>query len=124
MLQTPNLIAPCKRIVEGGFTVPNFGEFRVGTVFESNLAYTLRFMIDQSVPGANWIELPAGTYTLRDKKTSHCQLEVDVLCVFSMPLGLVWVDVDARFAAPFIVLTRLYHMRQRAIGAMLHPFVF
>jgi DNA polymerase elongation subunit (family B) len=28
----------------------------------------------------NWIEAPAGSYTLRDKKTSHCQIELDIDC--------------------------------------------
>ncbi|TPX31708.1 DNA-directed DNA polymerase [Synchytrium microbalum] len=79
MVQTPNMINACKRAVEAGFYVSNFGDFKVGAVFESNLAYTLRFMIDQAVLGANWIELPAGTYTIRDKKSCHCQLEVDIL---------------------------------------------
>ncbi|TPX37785.1 DNA-directed DNA polymerase [Synchytrium endobioticum] len=78
MLQTPNLINPCKRALETGFSLPNYGEFRVSTVFESNLAYTLRFMIDQSVPGANWIELPRGSYSIRGNKTCYCQLELDV----------------------------------------------
>ncbi|KZS94329.1 hypothetical protein SISNIDRAFT_453212 [Sistotremastrum niveocremeum HHB9708] len=48
--------------------------------FESNIGYTLRFMIDTKVVGMNWIEIPAGNYRLRDKgsKLSHCQIEVDV----------------------------------------------
>lgn len=72
--------------------------------FESNIAYTLRFMIDHHVrlsgPGSwrcrsnanscppqivgmNWIELPKGTYKLRSErdKISNCQLEIDCECV-------------------------------------------
>ena len=63
--------------------------------FESNIAYTLRFMIDTKVcclthplaatnppqvVGMNWIEIPAGQYTLlegKDRK-SHCQIELSV----------------------------------------------
>ncbi|KAJ6485901.1 DNA polymerase family B-domain-containing protein [Mycena sanguinolenta] len=48
--------------------------------FESNIAYTLRFMIDTKVVGMNWIEVPAKKYTIvseRDKK-SRCQLEINV----------------------------------------------
>ncbi|KAI0731291.1 DNA polymerase family B-domain-containing protein [Earliella scabrosa] len=48
--------------------------------FESNIAYTLRFMIDTKVVGMNWIEIPGGKYTLlsgKDKK-SHCQIELNV----------------------------------------------
>ncbi|KAI5989332.1 DNA polymerase family B-domain-containing protein [Pisolithus albus] len=32
--------------------------------FESNVPYVLRFMIDTKVVGMNWIEIPAGKYTL------------------------------------------------------------
>lgn len=44
-----------------------------------NVAYTLRFMIDYGVVGMNWIELPAGSYTLRhdSAKISRCQIEAD-----------------------------------------------
>ncbi|KAH8082305.1 DNA polymerase family B-domain-containing protein [Filobasidium floriforme] len=47
--------------------------------YESNIAYTLRFMIDTKIVGMNWIELPAGKYTVRSgsKKVSSCQLEAD-----------------------------------------------
>ncbi|KAJ6581215.1 DNA polymerase family B-domain-containing protein [Mycena capillaripes] len=50
------------------------------STFESNIAYTLRFMIDTKVVGMNWIEVPAKKYRIlsgKDKK-SHCQLEIDV----------------------------------------------
>ena len=47
--------------------------------FESNIAYTLRFMIDTKVVGMNWIEVPKGKYTiLNEGKRSHCQLEIEV----------------------------------------------
>ncbi|KAG2070221.1 hypothetical protein BDR04DRAFT_1100449 [Suillus decipiens] len=48
--------------------------------FESNIVYTLRFMIDTKVVGMNWIEIPAGQYKLvseKDKK-STCQIELRV----------------------------------------------
>lgn len=48
------------------------------TTFESNIPYTLRFMIDTKVVGMNWIEIPAGKYTLlkgKEKKSS-CQIEL------------------------------------------------
>ncbi|KAI0766572.1 DNA polymerase family B-domain-containing protein [Trametes elegans] len=48
--------------------------------FESNIAYTLRFMIDTRVVGMNWIEVPAGQYAViegKDKR-SHCQIELSV----------------------------------------------
>ncbi|PCH44386.1 delta DNA polymerase [Wolfiporia cocos MD-104 SS10] len=52
--------------------------------YESNIAYTLRFMIDTKVVGMNWIEVPAGSYKLirdtgkTDRKRSHCQIELSV----------------------------------------------
>ncbi|TRM65267.1 ribonuclease H-like domain-containing protein [Schizophyllum amplum] len=48
--------------------------------YESNIAYTLRFMIDTHVLGMNWIEIPAGKYSLvkDDRKKSQCQIEVNI----------------------------------------------
>lgn len=46
--------------------------------FESNIVYTLRFMIDTKVVGMNWIEVPAGNYTLVPAKKSKCQIEISV----------------------------------------------
>jgi DNA polymerase delta subunit 1 len=47
---------------------------------ESNLAYTLRFMIDTDIVGGNWITIPKGSYTRRGNMsaTSTAQIEVDV----------------------------------------------
>ncbi|KAM0756294.1 hypothetical protein T439DRAFT_308756 [Meredithblackwellia eburnea MCA 4105] len=49
------------------------------TTYESNIAYTLRFMIDHHIVGMNWIELPAGKYTIRTatQKVSKCQIEIE-----------------------------------------------
>ncbi|KAI9635703.1 putative delta DNA polymerase [Dioszegia hungarica] len=46
--------------------------------FESNIAYTLRFMIDTKVVGMNWVELKGGKYTEMQgsEKKSLCQIEV------------------------------------------------
>ncbi|KAI9631484.1 hypothetical protein KEM48_014308 [Puccinia striiformis f. sp. tritici PST-130] len=58
----------------------NFREmFTACTTFESNIAYTLRFMIDKKVTGMNWLEVPPGSYTLRkdSEKASNCQIELD-----------------------------------------------
>jgi DNA polymerase delta subunit 1 len=39
-----------------------------------------RFMIDREISGADWVELPAGTYSIRTKeeKVSRCSLEADI----------------------------------------------
>ncbi|KAF7770588.1 hypothetical protein Agabi119p4_6562 [Agaricus bisporus var. burnettii] len=46
--------------------------------FESNIVFTLRFMIDTKVVGMNWIEVPPGKYKLvtSQHKRSHCQIEL------------------------------------------------
>ncbi|KAG7443660.1 uncharacterized protein BT62DRAFT_988235 [Guyanagaster necrorhizus] len=48
--------------------------------FESNVAYTLRFMIDTKVVGMNWIEVPCGKYNIinNEGKKSLCQLEISM----------------------------------------------
>ncbi|KAF9447509.1 hypothetical protein P691DRAFT_776079 [Macrolepiota fuliginosa MF-IS2] len=46
--------------------------------FESNIVFTLRFMIDTKVVGMNWIEVPAGKYKLitGQQKRSQSQIEL------------------------------------------------
>ncbi|SCV68659.1 BQ2448_780 [Microbotryum intermedium] len=61
----------------------NFRELFTGEAvmtYESNIAYTLRFMIDHGIVGMNWIELPPGTYQMKrpSEKVSNCQLELEV----------------------------------------------
>ena len=47
--------------------------------FESNIAYILRFMIDNKVSGMSWVKAPAGKYRiLHDKTVSRCQLEIQI----------------------------------------------
>lgn len=48
---------------------------QVFELYESNIEYNLRFMIDTDVVGCNWIELPAKKYRVRDSKRakSLCQ---------------------------------------------------
>ncbi|MBW0480701.1 hypothetical protein O181_020416 [Austropuccinia psidii MF-1] len=55
-------------------------KFSACSTFESNISYTLRFMIDKKVTGMNWLEVPAGSYTLRQEsdKVSNCQIELDI----------------------------------------------
>lgn len=57
----------------------------ITTTFESNVQFTLRFMIDTKLVGMNWIEVPAGSYKLtpESKKRSHCQIELSVRSVLS-----------------------------------------
>ncbi|GAA5857179.1 hypothetical protein JCM8547_009357 [Rhodosporidiobolus lusitaniae] len=58
----------------------NYKDFFQGEslmTYESNIAYTLRFMIDHHIVGMNWLELKAGTYNLKSSKISNCQYEVE-----------------------------------------------
>lgn len=80
----PRLIAPAKRLLEtGSVSVDPYGapSYRI---FESNVDFEIRFMVDTHVVGCCWIELPRSKYTVRDAKSGpHCrvsraQLEVDV----------------------------------------------
>ncbi|KIM44857.1 hypothetical protein M413DRAFT_442827 [Hebeloma cylindrosporum] len=52
----------------------------ITATFESNIVFTLRFMIDTKVVGMNWIEVPAGKYKIVPprSKRSTCQLEINV----------------------------------------------
>ena len=75
----PSLIPGLKRLFDDGVTIPNLGLIR-GQTYESNVPFVLRFMIDNNIQGADWIELPARTFSIRDEsqKISRCTLEVDV----------------------------------------------
>ncbi|GAA5977284.1 hypothetical protein JCM5350_002416 [Sporobolomyces pararoseus] len=45
--------------------------------FESNIAYTLRFMIDHSIVGMNWLELKVGQWSFVKNPLSNCQYEIE-----------------------------------------------
>lgn len=77
-LRDPKNIAAAKRTVEKGLTFAGFTNWAPSQTFESNLAYLLRFMIDCKVTGANWIELPAGTYQMRNDYNSNAQINVEI----------------------------------------------
>jgi DNA polymerase delta subunit 1 len=76
-------------ILEQGIPIDSLGITRGFATFESNVLFVLRFMVDCSIVGGNWIELPAGTYsrTVADSpsRLSHCQIEVH--CHFSTILS-------------------------------------
>ncbi|XP_063979553.1 DNA polymerase delta catalytic subunit isoform X2 [Diachasmimorpha longicaudata] len=79
----PRLVAACKRLLEKEVVYSAF--HHEYTAFESNIDVDIRFMVDTSVVGCSWVELPPGTWKIRGKfdhqsvpVTSRCQLEVDV----------------------------------------------
>lgn len=75
-----------------------------GPTYESNVPYALRYMIDMSIVGGNWVELPAGSYSLvhGGAQQSHCQLEAHVAhsAVISHPCEGEWAKL-----APFRILS-------------------
>ena len=75
----PSLVPGVKRVLDDGVQVSGVGVIR-GQTYESNVPFVLRFMIDNEISGADWVELPAGTYDVHEAKdhTSRCTLEVDV----------------------------------------------
>ena len=75
----PTLVNRLRTQIMDGFTVQGYGSYR-GSTYESNVPFVLRYMIDKSIQGSDWIELPAGSYSIRDssQKTSRCSTEVDV----------------------------------------------
>ncbi|XP_011801895.1 PREDICTED: DNA polymerase delta catalytic subunit [Colobus angolensis palliatus] len=78
-LALPRLVAPARRLLEQGIRVAGLGTPSFAP-YEANVDFEIRFMVDTNIVGCNWLELPAGKYTLRlKKKTTQCQLEADVL---------------------------------------------
>jgi DNA polymerase delta subunit 1 len=77
----PKYISLVKRILESGMDFPGYGMQGFQT-YESNIDFEIRFMADMNIVGCNWIEVPAGTYKIRDQKEymSRCQLEIDLKC--------------------------------------------
>ncbi|XP_064635067.1 DNA polymerase delta catalytic subunit-like [Lineus longissimus] len=108
----PRIVPAAKRILEGGFNVSGYSTQAYST-FESDIAYVVRFMVDTDVVGCNWIEIPAGSYSLRGCSSnnnkenspplrSRCQIELDVSWerFISHPAEGEWSKV-----APFRILS-------------------
>ena len=47
-------------------------------LFESNMDFTLRFMIDANIEGMSWVELPVDSYYIQPHDSSQCQYEVNI----------------------------------------------
>jgi DNA polymerase delta subunit 1 len=75
----PNHVPTAKRALETGFAFGRYEDKIYFSTFESNLPFIMRFMVDTKVTGMNWIELPERKYTVRERHSSKCQIEVDVL---------------------------------------------
>lgn len=75
----PSMVAGVKRLLEDGVQISGAGMLR-GQTYESNVPFVLRFMIDKDISGADWVEFPAGTYSIKNHvdQVSRCSLEVDI----------------------------------------------
>nr|XP_026495272.1 DNA polymerase delta catalytic subunit [Vanessa tameamea] len=76
----PKLIAPAKRLIE---RQPTSFELTDPLFYETNIDFDIRFMVDTSVVGCSWIELPIGKWSVRSKHSpvkpeTRCQIEVDI----------------------------------------------
>jgi DNA polymerase delta subunit 1 len=75
----PSLVPGLKRLFDEGISVPNTSAIIRGQTYESNVPFILRFMIDKDIYGSDWVELKAGTYSIRSSSTvSRCSIEADV----------------------------------------------
>ncbi|KCV68427.1 DNA polymerase delta subunit 1 [Fonticula alba] len=77
----PRFISPLRRALENGVSLGATGPFlEFPGVFEANIEYVLRYMIDKGIGGSSWIELPPGKYYLRPphERVSTSQIEADI----------------------------------------------
>ncbi|XP_020676528.1 DNA polymerase delta catalytic subunit [Dendrobium catenatum] len=97
----PTMVASCRGILERGIQIEGLGSKNFLT-YESNVLFTLRFMIDCDIVGGNWIDVPAGKYKNTKASISYCQLEVD--CLYS---DLISHVPEGEFSkmAPFRILS-------------------
>ena len=57
-------------------TLPHGQTHAACPTFESNVPFVLRYMIDSSINGSTWLELPQGTYARRTSQhmVTHTQV--------------------------------------------------
>ena len=78
----PRWIPPLRRVLENGhFSVPRMDRFPEHDTFESNIAFTLRFMIDNKLRSMSRVQMRADKYMPGggSQTTSSCQISVDVM---------------------------------------------
>ncbi|KAL6749067.1 DNA polymerase delta subunit one [Haematococcus lacustris] len=78
VMALPNLVTPCRSLVEGGLALPSGVHLPACTSYESNVLFAMRFMVDTGVVGGSWVELPAGSYVVLPTLQTYCQIEVHV----------------------------------------------
>ncbi|KAK9843469.1 hypothetical protein WJX81_004288 [Elliptochloris bilobata] len=106
VVATPNLVAQARGILEGGIFVEALNTTRAFLTYESHVVFALRFMIDASIVGGNWVELPPSKYRLvpdaDPARVTHCQLEAHVHYA-----SLISHEPEGRWSrlAPFRILS-------------------
>jgi len=76
----PSMVPGVKRLIDDGINISGYGILR-GQTYESNVPFVLRFMIDNNISGADWIELPATKYSMitnSSHQISRCTIEVNI----------------------------------------------
>ena len=58
-----------------------------------SLLCSVSLSLPMQVVGMNWIEVPAGQYTLINQPKSHCQIEISLRSVESSSFGFTVPDV-------------------------------
>jgi len=76
----PSMVPTARGVLQSGLNWSGHGQDVFATTYESNILYTLRFMVDNDIAGGQWLELKAPDYTARpsSSRTTHCQYEFDV----------------------------------------------
>lgn len=78
LVALPSLVPTARAVLTDQFTCPGYSPMKYIT-YESNVPFVLRYMVDNNISGANWCELKRGSYTVRNRHTSTCQVEFDVV---------------------------------------------
>ena len=76
----PNMVPTARNVLLNGLNWSGHGTDVFTTTYESNILYTLRFMVDNDIAGGQWLQLKAPNFTLRSDRlrTTRCQYEIDV----------------------------------------------
>jgi len=77
-LSLPTLSTAARKIIIDGMRLPGHSDLFSSTTYESSMVITLRYMIDQHIVGAGWVEVDAADYDVvpQRRQSSRCTLEV------------------------------------------------
>lgn len=84
----PKMVPSLKKYFEGIVHVNN--KSIGGIVYEANLPFILRYIIDHKITGSSWINCKKGHYYIRNKnkKISNCTFEIDISYEHVEPITL------------------------------------